>query len=56
MTKYEKFDLVEKFIIENREAHYRLAYSYVRNMDDDILNVHLPLLEDENVDVDTTSD
>jgi len=31
MTKNEKFELVEKFIIENREAHYRLAYSYVRN-------------------------
>lgn len=33
MTKTEKFKLVEKFIIENREAHYRLAYSYVRNKD-----------------------
>lgn len=31
MTKTEKFKLVEKFIIENRESHYRLAYSYVRN-------------------------
>lgn len=33
MTKTEKFKLVETFIIENREAHYRLAYSYVRNKD-----------------------
>lgn len=31
MTKNEKFELVKNFIIENREAHYRLAYSYVRN-------------------------
>ncbi|MFJ7935060.1 RNA polymerase sigma factor [Sporosarcina sp. NPDC096371] len=31
MTKNEKFKLVENFIVENREAHYRLAYSYVRN-------------------------
>ncbi len=31
MTKSEKFELVEQFIVENREAHYRLAYSYVRN-------------------------
>ncbi|ANU26989.1 RNA polymerase sigma factor [Planococcus versutus] len=33
MTKAEKFKLIEKFIIENRESHYRLAYSYVRNKD-----------------------
>ncbi|PIC63793.1 RNA polymerase subunit sigma-70 [Sporosarcina sp. P13] len=31
MTKTEKFKLIEKFIIENQESHYRLAYSYVRN-------------------------
>ncbi|GKV65408.1 MULTISPECIES: RNA polymerase sigma factor [unclassified Sporosarcina] len=31
MTKKEHFRLIEKFIIENRESHYRLAYSYVRN-------------------------
>ena len=31
MIKKEKFELVENFIVENREAHYRLAYSYVRN-------------------------
>jgi RNA polymerase sigma-70 factor, ECF subfamily len=31
MTKNEMFELVESFIVENREAHYRLAYSYVRN-------------------------
>ncbi len=31
MTKNEKFKLVEQFIVDNREAHYRLAYSYVRN-------------------------
>lgn len=33
MTKKEKFKLIEAFIIENREAHYRLAYSYVKNKD-----------------------
>ncbi|WP_432351962.1 RNA polymerase sigma factor [Sporosarcina sp. A2] len=31
MTNHEKFELVEKFIIENQAAHYRLAYSYVKN-------------------------
>lgn len=31
MTKDDKFKLVESFIIEQREAHYRLAYGYVRN-------------------------
>ncbi|MDV6379113.1 sigma-70 family RNA polymerase sigma factor [Sporosarcina sp. GW1-11] len=31
MTKTEKFKLIETFIIENQESHYRLAYSYVRN-------------------------
>ncbi|CAM3224733.1 sigma-70 family RNA polymerase sigma factor [Filibacter tadaridae] len=31
MTKKKKFELVESFIVENRESHYRLAYSYVRN-------------------------
>lgn len=31
MTKKEKFKLIESFVIENREAHYRLAYGYVRN-------------------------
>ena len=104
MTKTEKVKLVEKFIIENREAHYRLAYSYVRNketaldivqdsifkalksidrleditylktwfyriiintsidfirkhkrvtvMEDEILSIHLPQLEDEMTDMD----
>lgn len=104
MTKNEKFELVENFIVENREAHYRLAYSYVRNkenaldivqdailkalssinrleetaylktwfyriivntsidfirkhqritvMDDDILSIHLPQLEDDIIDMD----
>ncbi|WP_301108558.1 RNA polymerase sigma factor [Sporosarcina sp.] len=31
MTKTDSFKIIEKFIIENRESHYRLAYSYVRN-------------------------
>lgn len=31
MTKNEKFGLVERFLIENQNAHYRLAYSYVKN-------------------------
>ncbi|MER2088262.1 RNA polymerase sigma factor [Sporosarcina sp. JAI121] len=104
MTKNTKFELVENFIVENREAHYRLAYSYVRNkenaldivqdailkalksinrleeftymktwfyriivntaidfirknqritvMDDEILNIHLPSLEDDMIDMD----
>ncbi|WP_342514184.1 RNA polymerase sigma factor [Sporosarcina sp. FSL K6-1522] len=104
MTKNEKFELVERFIVENREAHYRLSYSYVKNkenaldivqesilkalrsidrlddisylktwfyriivntaidfirkhqrmtvMDDDILDIHLPQLEDEMTDMD----
>ncbi|WP_438313403.1 RNA polymerase sigma factor [Sporosarcina sp. FA9] len=104
MTRNEKYKLVEDFIIENREAHYRLAYSYVRNkenaldiiqdaiekalksidrlieirylktwfyriivntaidfirkhqrmtfMDDDILSLYLPNVEDELADID----
>ncbi|MBE1552976.1 RNA polymerase sigma factor [Sporosarcina limicola] len=104
MTKNEKFILVENFIVENREAHYRLAYGYVKNkenaldivqdailkalnsidrleelaylktwfyriivntaidfirkhqrvtlMDDDILVLHLPKIEDELTDMD----
>ncbi len=31
MTKNEKFKRVEQFLIENQNAHYRLAYSYVKN-------------------------
>lgn len=31
MTQKEKYKLVEKFIIENQQAHYRLAYSYLKN-------------------------
>lgn len=31
MTKSEKFQLVENYIVENQHAHYRLAYSYVKN-------------------------
>lgn len=104
MTKIDKLKLLENFITEHREAHYRLAYSYVRNkenaldivqdcilkalksidrleeitylktwfyriivntsidfirkhrrvtvMDDDVLSVHLPQLEDEMTDMD----
>lgn len=104
MTKTDAFKRLESFIIEHREAHYRLAYSYVRNkenaldivqdsilkalksidrleeitylktwfyriivntsidfirkhqrvsiMDDDVLSVHLPPLEDEMTDMD----
>jgi len=104
MTKIDKLKLLESFITEHREAHYRLAYSYVRNkenaldivqdsilkalksidrleeitylktwfyriivntsidfirkhqrvtvMDDDVLSVHLPQLEDEKTDMD----
>ena len=31
MTKDEKFELVERYIIENQQTYYRLAYSYVKN-------------------------
>ncbi|MDW0117975.1 RNA polymerase sigma factor [Sporosarcina thermotolerans] len=31
MTRDDKFKLVEKFIIENQHAYYRLAFSYVKN-------------------------
>lgn len=31
MAKTEKIILLESFLTENREAHYRLAYGYVRN-------------------------
>ncbi|MGN7386397.1 RNA polymerase sigma factor [Sporosarcina sp. SAFN-015] len=31
MTKEEKFELVERYIIENQQTYYRLAYSYVKN-------------------------
>ncbi|WP_339253334.1 RNA polymerase sigma factor [Sporosarcina sp. FSL W8-0480] len=31
MTRDDKFKLVEKFIIENQQAYYRLAFSYVKN-------------------------
>ena len=104
MTKTDDFKLLEIFITEHREVHYRLAYSFVRNkedaldivqdsilkalksidrleeitylktwfyriivntsidfirkhqrvtvMDDDVLSVHLPQLEDEMTDMD----
>ena len=104
VTKIDKLELLEIFITEHREAHYRLAYSYVRNkenaldivqdsilkalksidrleeitylktwfyriivntsidfirkhqratvMDDDVLSVHLPQLEDQMTDMD----
>lgn len=31
MTKNKKMEQVEQFLIENQNAHYRLAYSYVKN-------------------------
>ncbi|PID21175.1 RNA polymerase subunit sigma-70 [Sporosarcina sp. P3] len=31
MTKNKKIEQVEQFLIENQNAHYRLAYSYVKN-------------------------
>lgn len=31
MTRDEKFKLVEKYIVENQHAYYRLAFSYVKN-------------------------
>lgn len=34
MSKQEMFELVEEFVQENRQKHYRIAYSYVRNEQD----------------------
>lgn len=31
MTRDEKFELVEQYIVENQQTYYRLAYSYVKN-------------------------
>lgn len=31
MTRDEKFELVEKYIVENQQVYYRLAFSYVKN-------------------------
>lgn len=31
MTRDEKFELVEKYIVENQHTYYRLAFSYVKN-------------------------
>lgn len=31
MTRDEKFQLVESYIVENQQVYYRLAYSYVKN-------------------------
>ena len=31
MTKDEKFELVERYIVENQQTYYRLAFSYVKN-------------------------
>ena len=31
MTKDEKFQLVERYIVENQQTYYRLAFSYVKN-------------------------
>lgn len=31
MTKDEKFEQVERFIVEHQHSHYRLAFSYVKN-------------------------
>ncbi|MFJ8063481.1 RNA polymerase sigma factor [Psychrobacillus sp. NPDC096426] len=31
MTKNEKFQLVENYIVENQNDYYRLAFSYVKN-------------------------
>lgn len=36
MTKKEKFQLVETYILENQHAHYRLAFSYVKNKENSL--------------------
>lgn len=34
MGKKEQYKILEKYIVQNKEAHYRMAYSYVKNKDD----------------------
>ena len=34
MTKQELYKIVEEYILSHKEAHYRIAYSYVRNKED----------------------
>jgi RNA polymerase sigma-70 factor (ECF subfamily) len=34
MLKGKTYKLLEKYLVENKEAHYRLAYSYVKNKED----------------------
>jgi RNA polymerase sigma-70 factor (ECF subfamily) len=34
MKKDKMYSILEDFIIQNKESHYRLAYSYVKNKDD----------------------
>jgi len=34
MLKSKRYKSLEKYIVENKEAHYRLAYSYVKNKED----------------------
>lgn len=34
MLKGKGYKLLEKYLVENKEAHYRLAYSYVKNKED----------------------
>jgi RNA polymerase sigma-70 factor (ECF subfamily) len=34
MKKDRMYTILENYIIQNKESHYRLAYSYVKNKDD----------------------
>lgn len=34
MTKNKKYKLLEDYILNNKESHYRTAYSYVKNKED----------------------
>lgn len=34
MTKIKKYKLLEDYILNNKESHYRTAYSYVKNKED----------------------
>lgn len=34
MMKNRMYTMIENFILQNKESHYRIAYSYVKNKDD----------------------
>ena len=34
MMKHKKYTILENYILQNKESHYRIAYSYVKNKED----------------------